>query len=104
MNEVLEVPITEAREEITDVAEKVESNAAPEGTECVEQDTPVQDEVVATEVAELVTPVQDEVIPIEVAEQAAPVADEVIPIEVVDQVTPVDEEVAQDQESVAVNA
>jgi hypothetical protein len=88
MNEVLEVPITEAREEITDVAEKVESNAAPEGTELVEQDSPVQNEVISSEVAELITPVQDEV----------------IATEVVDQVTPVDEEMARDEESVAVNA
>ena len=103
MNEVLEVPITEAREEITDVAEKVESNAAPEGTECVEQDTPVQDEVVATEVAELVTPVQEEFILNDVVEQVTPVQDEVIATEVVDQVTPVDEEMARDEVSVAVN-
>ena len=104
MNEVLEVPITEAREEITDVAEKVESNAAPEGTELVEQDSPVHDAVILTDVVEQATPVQDEVIPSEVVKQVTPVQDEVIATEVVDQVTPVDEEMARDEESVAVNA
>ena len=44
MNELLENPITEAREEIIDVAENVESIEAPHETEFAEPVTPVQDE------------------------------------------------------------
>ena len=49
MNEVelLEEPTTEAKGEITDVADKVEFIDAPNVTELVDQITPVQDEVSA---------------------------------------------------------
>ena len=56
MNEVemLEEPITEAKGDITDVADNVKFIDAPNETELVDQITPVQDEVVATEFVEQV--------------------------------------------------
>jgi hypothetical protein len=103
MNEVLEVPVEEAKQESTDVAENAEFIAVPQETEVAEQVATVQDEVVPTALAEQVTPVQDEVVPTAFAEQVTPVQDEVIPTEVQEQVTPVYEEVAQVEESIAVN-
>ena len=50
MNEVLEEPITEAREEITDVAEHVEFIDAPQETQLVEEAALAQNEVIPAEV------------------------------------------------------
>ena len=79
--ELLEAPITEAKGETTEVADKVESIDAPNTMELVDQVTPVQDEVIATEVADEVAPVRDEVIPAEIADEVALVQDEVISTE-----------------------
>ena len=64
--ELLEAPITEAKGEITDVADKVEPADAPNTTELVDQIPPVMDEVNATEVVAEVPPIQDEVTPAEI--------------------------------------
>src|SRR5579883_1304709 len=90
MNEVSAEPIAQDTEEVTDVAENVESIDAPPVTEFVE---PVQDQVTSTENVEQAAPIQDEVIPTEPIEQAAPIQDELIPVAAVEQVTPIQDEV-----------
>ena len=72
MNEVetLEEPITEAKGDITDVADNVEFIDAANPTELADQITPAQDEIRATEVADQIGLAQGEMIPAEVAAEA----------------------------------
>ncbi len=99
MNEVSTEPIAQATEEVTDVAENVESIDAPPVTGLVE---PVRDQVGPTETVEQVTLVMDEFIPSEVVEHVAPAKEEMVPAEVVVEVPPEPAEAASVYESIAI--
>src|SRR5438067_1915583 len=102
MNEVSTEPIAQVTEDVTDVAENVESIDAPpvaglaepvqeqvSPTENVEQAVPIRDEVLPTEPIELVALIQDELIPFAAVADVTPVEDELVPAKDVEQVTPV---------------
>ena len=98
--ELLEEPITEAKEETAEVAGNVEFADTPKEAEPAMEIAPVVDEVIATEIVDQITPAEDVVAPVddesapsEIAAETVPVQDESIPSEAVEEVAAVQDEI-----------